>query len=143
MTWFSLPLLFLACGPTAPVSSANSEPAAVISNQFSPAWAPSGKANITPFATGENAFFGKLWLAANARVPEHQDATEEYLYILSGGGTIHINGVPQVIAAGHAVYMPAGATVSFENGSSPLEAIQVFAGPSPADKYTTWSTTRP
>jgi len=144
MHWFSLSLVcLLACGTAPPPLEPSTEFDPIVSNQFSQSWAPSGKANISQFAKGENAFFGKLWLDANATVPEHQDATEEYLYILSGGGTIHINGNAQTVTAGHAVFMPAGARVSFENSNVPLEAIQVFAGPEPADKYQTWSAVTP
>ena len=100
--------------------------------------APSGKAHVQRFAQGENAFFGKLWLEANARVPEHQDATEEYLYILAGSGTIHING-PPIPSVKHAIYMPAGATVSFEMGM-PLEAIQVLCPHPPAVYHRTAKT---
>ena len=144
MTWFSLPILYiLACTSTPPSASAQPEAAAVVSNQFVQQWAPSGKAHIQRLAQGENAFFGKLWLEANSSVPEHQDATEEYLYILAGSGTIHINGISQTIGVGHAIYMPAGATVSFDNGDAPFEALQVFSGPSPAQKYTNWTVKTP
>jgi len=115
-------------------------PQAVVGDlsQFTTQWAGSGKASITPFARGNEAFIGHLWLDAGAAVPEHQDETEEYLYILAGGGTLLLDGQSHEISAGHGVYMPAKATVSFKNGDQPLEAIQVFAGPKSADKYAAW-----
>ena len=116
------------------------QPQAVVGGQdrFRAQWAGSGKASITPFARGHEAFVGRLWLDAGAAVPEHQDETEEFLYILSGGGTLLIDGQAHEISAGHVVYMPAKATVSFSNGDQPLEALQVFAGPQSADKYDAW-----
>ena len=81
----------------------------------------------------------KLWLAPHAAVPEHQDADEEYLYILSGGGTLTLNGTSHEIGPGHVIFMPANATVSFKNGGEALEALQVFANPDSADKYTKWA----
>ena len=129
-----IPILFaafLGCNPTV-------ENAPIVSNQFDTLWAGSGKANIIPFAMGEKAFLGKLWLAPNAAVPEHQDPTEEYLYVLSGSGTLTLDGTVHEVGPGHVIYMPANATVSYQNGNAPMEAIQVFAGPASADKYAKW-----
>lgn len=107
-------------------------------SQYTTQWAESGKANVTELARGDNAFLGKLWLAPGAKVPEHQDETEEYLYILQGSGTLTLNGKTHIVTAGSTIYMPAKATVSFENNDQPLEAIQVFSGPEPAKKYAQW-----
>jgi len=105
--------------------------------------AGSGKAWITRLAQGEGAFVGMLELEPNAAVPEHQDATEEYIYVLSGSGTLTMAGTPHELAAGSLVYMPAGITVSYQNGDSKLEALQVFAGPAPAKKYDGWQPVEP
>ena len=106
-------------------------------------WSPSGAAEIRLLAQGENAFIGMLTMEAGAKVPKHQDTTEEYIVVLEGGGTISIDGVKTVIAAGDTVYMPANATVQYENGTSTMRAVQVFAGPSPARKYDAWRTANP
>ena len=98
-----------------------------------------GKAQITLLGEGSEAFIGLLKLAAGVPVPKHRDPTEEYLYILSGSGEITINGVTHSLQKGNAVYMPAGAEVSFKNGTTPLVAFQVFAGPSSAEKYQAWT----
>lgn len=100
---------------------------------------PLGTAIITPLARGGAAFVGLLTLAPGARVPEHQDPTEEYLYVLSGGGEVTIDGVVSDLRPGVAVLMPAGATVSYVNGPELTEVVQVFAGPGPADKYDGWA----
>lgn len=97
-----------------------------------------GKASIVLLARGNNAFLGKLLMAAGGKVPEHRDATEEYIHVLSGGGTIYIEDQPSTLKAGSTVYMPANAKVRFENGPQPLVALQVFAGPQPAAKYNKW-----
>ena len=76
---------------------------------------------------------------ANSEVPEHRDATEEYIYVLSGHGSITIDSKTSALGPGSAVYMPANAKVSFANGSETMTAVQVFAGPSPAQKYDSWA----
>ena len=101
--------------------------------------APSGKARVTHLARGDNAYLGRLEMDGGGAVPQHRDATEEYIHVLSGGGTITIEGTAHEIAAGTTIYMPANAEVSFQNGPDPLVAIQVFAGPAPAAKYDGWS----
>ena len=101
--------------------------------------AGSGKATITTLARGENAFLGKLTMTGGGKVPLHRDATEEYIHVVSGSGTIHIDGIAHAIGPGTTVYMPANAEVRYDNGPEPLEAIQVFAGPEPAAKYDGWS----
>ena len=90
-------------------------------------------------ARGANAFVGELAMDAGAAVPEHADATEEYIHVLEGAGTITIDGVRFEIAAGSTVFMPAGAVVSYQNGDAPMRALQVFAGPAPAAKYDAWT----
>jgi quercetin dioxygenase-like cupin family protein len=100
--------------------------------------AGSGKAWITRLAQGENAFVGMLEMAPGAAVPEHQDATEEYIYFLSGSGTLTMAGTSYEVSTGSFIYMPAGITVSFQNGDAPAVAMQVFAGPAPAKKYDGW-----
>lgn len=95
-------------------------------------------AEIRHLARGNNAYLGYLLLGPGMQVPLHRDATEEYLFILSGSGTLYIDGTPFEVRTGHGVLMPANAEVRFENGAEELRAVQVFAGPSPAKKYETW-----
>lgn len=101
--------------------------------------APSGKAKILKFATGQNAFLGKLEMEPGGQVPAHRDATEEYIYILEGSGVMTIDGKAYDVGPNTAIYMPANAEVSFEGGPEKLVALQVFAGPEPAAKYDAWS----
>lgn len=101
--------------------------------------APNDKATITILARGENAFLGRLEMDAGAAVPEHADATEEYIHVVQGSGTMTIDGQIYDVAPGTTIYMPPGARVSFQNGDAPLSAIQVFAGPEPAAKYDAWT----
>ncbi|MBL92331.1 MAG: hypothetical protein CMH56_11050 [Myxococcales bacterium] len=100
--------------------------------------APSKKADVHILARGDNAFMAMLKMAPKAKVPLHRDKTEEYIYILEGSGTIQIDGKKTKLKAGDAVYMPANAEVTFENGDKQLVGLQVFAGPQPADKYLKW-----
>ena len=99
---------------------------------------PNGKARIKPLAEGANAFVGHLWLAPNTTVPEHRDNSEEYLFVLEGGGQIFIDGVSYELKKGHLIYMHSGARVRYINGNQPLKAIQIFAGPESASKYMSW-----
>jgi quercetin dioxygenase-like cupin family protein len=102
-----------------------------------------GKARIWKYVTGEEAFLGKMQIAPGASVPEHRDPTEELLYILEGGGTISIDGTEYPIGPNTAVYMPADARVSYVNGEEVTVAVQIFAGPGPAEKYEAWDPVEP
>ncbi|MEM9458335.1 MAG: cupin domain-containing protein [Myxococcota bacterium] len=104
--------------------------------------APNGKARVTLLAQGLNAFVARLEMDPGAAVPEHRDATEEYIHVLEGSGTITIDDTEFPLAAGGTVYMPANAKVSFQNGDAPLVGLQVFAGPEPAAKYDAWTPAR-
>lgn len=114
------------------------EPAVVPGTALCTKTAPSGKAWVTILTQGENAFLARLELAAGASVPEHRDATEEYIHVLQGSGTMHIDGEAYEVGPGSTVLMPAHALVSFQNGKEHLVAMQVFAGPEPAKKYASW-----
>ena len=133
-----LPLLLLlgAC-EAAPASAPR--PAAVTSLAQAEHRRKGDAADIHLLARGDNAFLGKLEMAAGGAVPEHRDATEEYIHILEGGGEFTIDGQTHTVGPGMTIYMPANALVSFKNGPARLVAIQVFAGPEPAVKYDAWT----
>lgn len=97
-----------------------------------------GKAQVTPLAEGRNAWIGRLEIAPGAKVPEHRDPTEEYIHVLSGSGTMWIDDKQHEVGPGATVFMPANAKVRFENGKASMTAVQVFAGPGPAAKYSAW-----
>ena len=99
---------------------------------------PGSKASIAVLAEGQEAFLGLLEMPGGGAVPEHRDPTEEYIYVLEGSGTITVDGAPHALSPGSAVFMPAGATVSYQNGEQALVALQVFAGPESAAKYAAW-----
>ena len=126
-------------------AAAESEAIATIQNiNTVKALAPSTqKAQIKRLALGKNAFIGELSIQPGARVPVHRDPTEEYLYVLSGGGTMTLNGTVHTVKEGDVIYMPAGAEVSFVNGNTVTRVLQVFAGPSPASKYDGWTSVTP
>ncbi|MCB9693627.1 MAG: cupin domain-containing protein [Alphaproteobacteria bacterium] len=118
--------------------------AAVVASAAQPVVeAPSGKARARALLAGQNAWFGELWLEPDAKVPEHRDSTEEYLLVLEGSGKLVIDGVHHDVAPGTAILMPANAAVSYTNGPARFHAVQVFAGPEPAKKYTTWKPAAP
>ncbi len=99
---------------------------------------PSGAGSVRVLARGDNAFVARLRLAANAKIPVHRDASEETIYVLEGSGTMTIDGREYTVRPGTAIFMPAGAEVSFVNGPSDLVALQVFADPTSASKYDSW-----
>ena len=101
-------------------------------------FSPSGSAQVIHLARGLNAYVGRLSMKPGAKVPVHRDATEEFIHILEGSGTITIAKKTHTVRAGDTIYMPAGEEVSFANGDAPLVGLQVFAGPGPAKKYEAW-----
>lgn len=103
------------------------------------ATAPNGKATIAHLALGNNAYLGRLRMDAGAAVPVHRDATEEYIHVLEGVGTMTVDGQSYEIEPGTTIYMPANAEVSYQNGDQEMVALQVFAGPEPASKYDAWT----
>ncbi len=127
-----------ASTPAEPAPAAVSPPVTAIEDADRRT-APSGKAKVTILARGLNAFVARLEMDAGAAVPEHRDATEEYIHVLEGSGTITIDDTEYPLRAGGTVYMPANAKVSFQNGDAPLVGLQVLAGPEPAAKYDAWT----
>ena len=81
---------------------------------------------------------GVLRLAPGAAVPKHRDPAEEYLFVLEGSGTLTIDGIIHEITPGTYIFMPQNAEVSFQNGTLPFVAVQVFAKPHPSEKYEGW-----
>ncbi len=106
-------------------------------------WAPNGKADVKVLARGREAFMALLRLDAGGAVPRHQDESEEYLHVLEGRGTLNIDGRDFAIRPGTTVFMPAGVTVRYTNGSEELVALQVFADPTSAAKYDKWLRDKP
>ncbi len=130
----ALALALLACEARAPARAA-----AVTSLAQAEHRRKGEAAEIHVLARGDNAFVGKLTMAPGGEVPEHRDATEEYIHILEGEGVFTIDGQAHTVGPGTTIYMPADALVSFKNGDAKLVALQVFAGPAPAAKYEAWT----
>lgn len=103
-----------------------------------------GSTRIDVLAQGQNAFVGKLVLAPGAQVPRHRDATEEYLHVLSGSGELTRYGAGEestrmAVRPGDTIFIDPATEISFANGEKPLVALQVFAGPAAAAKYSKWT----
>jgi quercetin dioxygenase-like cupin family protein len=128
-----------------PGGSPSAAPAGFVRAESEIEWRanPPGTARVGLLARGEAAFVGVLQLAPGAAVPEHRDETEEYIHVLTGGGRMWIDDVAYEVAPGATVYMPARAKVRFQNGDERTTALQVFAGPAPADKYAGWAVVAP
>jgi len=126
---------------TAPATSSRALAPAVVTASAMPARrSPSGTAIATELARGDHAYLALMRLEPGAKIPAHQDESEEYLYVLEGGGEITIDGSTWTIAAGMAVFMPSRATVSYTNGTTASVVVQVFADPRSAAKYEAWPT---
>ena len=125
--------------PAQAIEPSAAKPTVVALAEAPTATAPNGKATITHLALGDNAYLGRLRMDAGGAVPVHRDATEEYIYVLEGGGRMTIDGVDYEIGPGSTIYMPANAEVSYQNGDAEMVALQVFAGPEPASKYKAWT----
>ena len=98
-----------------------------------------GKAKAAKLVQGNNAYVGLVELEPGASVPRHRDITEEFLYLLSGSGTITIDGDSFDIKSGSTVYMPRNSEVSYKNSDKTTSRfIQIFAGPEPGSKYKNW-----
>jgi len=104
---------------------------------------PPKTARVHHLARGENAYVGLLEMAPGAAVPPHRDATEEYIHVLEGSGTMVIDGQTWAVHPGDTIFMPANAEVRFQNGDAPMRGLQVFAGPAPAAKYEAWTPVEP
>lgn len=109
---------------------------------------PKGVARVRTLASPadgtQHAFVAVLEMDAGAGVPQHRDPTEEYVYVLEGGGTITIDGQAHAIAPGHLVYMPADSEVSFQGtADGPTRVLQVFAPAGPERKYDAWTPSGP
>ncbi|HHO51179.1 MAG TPA: cupin domain-containing protein [Deltaproteobacteria bacterium] len=94
-------------------------------------------------ARGENAYVGRLILPPGGRIPPHRDTTEEYLYVIQGEGTITIGQTSHYVSPGTMIYVPPRVKVSYVNGARSLIALQVFAGPEPADQFEGWRAAAP
>lgn len=99
---------------------------------------PGGMASVRVLSRGDAAFVARLTLAPEARLPEHRDSTEEVVHVLRGTGTVTIDGRSWQVGPGDTLFMPANALVSYVNGPTESEVLQVFAGPEPAAKYDAW-----
>lgn len=106
--------------------------------------APSGKASVQVLSAPDaQAFVGVLELAAGAKVPVHRDESDEFVYVLEGGGTLTMDGVAHTIGPGDLVTMPGGAEVTFQaSAAAPTRVLQVFAPATSAAKYDAWSAPR-
>ena len=134
-----------ACATASVTAKDAASEAKVISADEAPKrWTPDGKAHATMLAKGNNAYLGLLEMEGDGKVPEHRDPTEEFIYFLSGSGTMHIDDQTYEVGTGSAIYMPTDAKVSFEGaGGEKIRVVQVFAGPGPSKKYDKWNKSTP
>lgn len=62
-----------------------------------------------------------------ADVPQQPHTEDEVYFVLSGCGSIEIDGTDQAVSSGSVVYVPAGVAHHFHKVSEPLQVLVVFA----------------
>jgi quercetin dioxygenase-like cupin family protein len=137
----TLPATFLLGGLLGAAAAADPVRGHVISAQDAPLkTAPHGKASVRVLSgEAQSAFVGMLHIDPGVTIPVHRDTSEEFIYMLEGGGVIRIDGVESAVGPGDFVFMPAGAEVTFAaTDAGPSRAIQVFAPRDSAGKYDSW-----
>ena len=90
-------------------------------------WAEAGCPSVTQF----------IGFVPPGRAPDHFHRYDEVLYILTGRGTLHIDGEEAPLSPGACVFLPATLVHSLENtGDHELELLGVFRpSGSPAEAY--------
>ncbi len=79
---------------------------------------------------------GYLEIAGGAAVPEHQHALEaELLYVLSGSGTMIVDGVTLPVGPTTVVQIPAGVPHAF-TAAEAVTALQFYTPPGPEQRFT-------
>ncbi|MFU8805479.1 MAG: cupin domain-containing protein [Bradymonadaceae bacterium] len=99
-----------------------------------------GQVRAIMLTQGQNAYMGKIVLEPNAQLSDRRHNAEEYLYIIEGSSVITIDGQSYILGPRMAVYIPTDAEVGFVNGNERFVAVQVYAGPGPAEAYDGWQT---
>ena len=126
-----------------PLASFAGEPTYVVTGETAPAYeiaAGKGEARLLhgPSTGSAAAALELLRLAPGAAVPPHvHDGSTELLYIITGEVEMTVAG--RVYRAGEddAVHIPAGVEHSAKVVGSALEAVQVYVGPGPEQRFTT------
>jgi quercetin dioxygenase-like cupin family protein len=118
----------LAAGATHAVLSRGERAGATAGRQFTLLATPDhGCASVTQF----------VGFIPPGRAPDHFHAYDEVVYVLTGEGTLHIDGESAPLRPGACVHLPARLVHCLENaGSEEMEVLGVFrpAG-SPAEAY--------
>ena len=70
---------------------------------------------------------GVAEIPPGAALARHRHAAPEIYYLLSGAGSVEVDGTDYPVAAGAAVFIPGGAPHAFSNtGSSTITFVYVF-----------------
>lgn len=87
----------------------------------------------------KSAFVAHLTVKAGSLVPEHRDTSDEFIYTLSGSGTVWIDDKKFEVKPGSLIYMPANSKVKFKaDDKEDVVVIQMFAPPGSEKKYDSW-----
>ena len=100
---------------------------------------PDGSTSVTWLAEGANAYVGLITLSPGTEVPLHTHESEEYLYILEGGGLMTIDGQDYPLEAGMVVAVPSHTEHGFVNGPEDTLAVQIFADSEGAQRFLEWA----
>ena len=100
---------------------------------------PTNRTEVLPIASGTRGSLGLLTVAPYAAIPTHRDPVEELVVLSEGGGLQSIDAHSWAVGAQDAIWMAAGAQVTWVNGPEPTTAVQAFGGVDPGDRYSGWS----
>ncbi len=117
----------------------NARPTIIMKEGLAPTrTSPENQSQVTLFGEGENAWLGKLRIKPGASLEARRETSETFLFVLRGEGTLTVDGQSQTLRAAMGARVPAGSQMSFENSDRLLVALQFFAGPEAANRYSAW-----
>ena len=89
---------------------------------------------------GTPAAMSLLTALPGLQIPEHvHEDSDEFLYIMSGGGEMVLGEETLEVSEGSAIRIPAGVPHSFTAGQSATVAVQMYVGPGPENRFRGWN----
>lgn len=84
-------------------------------------------------------YMGSLVIMNEMKVPEHtHPKSDEYLYVIKGGGSLVMDGKEYKVKRGDAIFIPKGVKHSYKNGGKFTEFVQVYTPKGPEQRFKKW-----
>ncbi len=96
------------------------------------------QARVVPLAHGEMGYIGEFSLVAGGKLTLEPREEEEFLYVLTGSAVLTVDEETFLVGPRMGVYLPAGATIEWVNGSSRLVAVQFLVGHGAGARFEEW-----